>query len=75
MDANQQVGNLFQGNFVGATSLGSWLREFIKKLGSLKSQNQISVLAVIVFAVIFLMQVRTFQTASYISAVHLINLI
>ncbi|KAG7948734.1 hypothetical protein I3843_13G023700 [Carya illinoinensis] len=54
--ANQQVGNLLQGNFVDATSLASWLREFILKLGSLKSQNHISVLAVIIFAVVFLMQ-------------------
>lgn len=61
--ANQQVGNLLQGNFVDATSLASWLREFILKLGSLKSQNHISVLAVIIFAVVFLMQVCTFQPA------------
>ncbi|KAF5446122.1 hypothetical protein F2P56_031775 [Juglans regia] len=54
--AYHQVGNLLQGNFVDATSLTSWLREFIVKLGSLKSQNHISVLAIIIFAVIFLMQ-------------------
>lgn len=58
--ANQQATNLFGGNFVDATSLASWLREFIVKLGSLKSQNHISLLAVIIFAVIFLMQVFTF---------------
>lgn len=75
INANQQVGNHLQGNFIDTTSLASWLREFIVKLGSLKSQNHISVLAVIIFAVILLMQVCTFQPACYISAIHLINLI
>lgn len=69
IDANQQVGNLSQGNFIDATSLTSWIKEFIVKLGSLRSQNHISVLAVMVFAVIFLMQVRTFLPACYIFAI------
>ena len=54
----KQVGK--QTNFIDATYLASWIKEFIEKLGSLRSQNHISVLAVMVFAVIFLMQVRTF---------------
>jgi hypothetical protein len=58
VDAKQQVGK--QTNFIDATYLASWIKEFIEKLGSLRSQNHISVLAVMVFAVIFLMQVRTF---------------
>lgn len=69
IDANQQVGNLSQGNFIDATSRTSWIKEFIVKLGSLRSQNHISVLAVMVFAVIFLMQVRTFLPACYIFAI------
>jgi hypothetical protein len=68
IDANQQVGNRLHGNFIDATSLASWLKESIVKLGSLRSQVHISVLAVMVFAVIFLMQVRTFLPACYIFA-------
>lgn len=55
-DADQQVSNILQGNFIDATSLASWLKEFVMKLGSLKSQNNFPIVAVIVFAVIFLMQ-------------------
>lgn len=60
-NADQQAGCLLQENFIDATPLASWLREFILKLRSLKSQNHILVLAAIIFAVIFLMQVCTFQ--------------
>ena len=60
-NANQQAGRLLQENFIDATPLASWLREFILTLRSLKSQNHVSVLAAIIFAVIFLMQVCTFQ--------------
>lgn len=60
-NADQQAGRLLQENFIDATPLASWLREFILKFRSLKSQNHISVLAAIIFAVIFLMQVCTFQ--------------
>lgn len=63
VDAKQEVGK--QANFIDATSLASWIKEFIVKLGSLRSQNHISVLAVMVFAVIFLMQVRTFLPAYF----------
>ncbi|KAM3685527.1 hypothetical protein ACB098_11G127200 [Castanea mollissima] len=55
-NADQQAGCLLQENFIDATPLASWLREFILKLRSLKSQNHILVLAAIIFAVIFLMQ-------------------
>ncbi|CAL8121473.1 unnamed protein product [Prunus armeniaca] len=58
MDANQRVGNLLQGNLIDASPLTSWLRESVMKFqSSLRSQSShLPLILVIVFAVIFIMQ-------------------
>lgn len=59
MDANQRVGNLLQGNLIDASPLTSWLRESVMKFqSSLRNQSShLPLILVIVFAVIFIMQV------------------
>ncbi|XP_044494527.1 protein VASCULAR ASSOCIATED DEATH 1, chloroplastic-like [Mangifera indica] len=58
VDTNQQVGNLLQGSLIGATTFISLLRESVMTFCSyLKSQNHVSLILVIAFAVIILMQV------------------
>ncbi|KAF3445586.1 hypothetical protein FNV43_RR10762 [Rhamnella rubrinervis] len=56
-NVNQQADDYLQGQFIGAFSLASWLREsMIKFRSSLKSQGNLSHIIVVIFAVIFLMQ-------------------
>lgn len=58
MGTSQQVGNLFQGNLIDASPLTSWLRESMMKFqASLRSQSHLPLILVIIFAVIFIMQV------------------
>ncbi|KAK4848684.1 hypothetical protein QYF36_016093 [Acer negundo] len=55
---NQRIETHMQGNSISSTSVGSLLRESMTKFCSfLKSQNRVSLILVIAFAVIFLMQV------------------
>lgn len=63
IDAKQQVGNLLQGSPSDTSSLTSWLREYMMKFGSsLRSQNHLPLIIVIIVAVIFIMQVCTSST-------------
>lgn len=72
VDTNQQVGNLLQGSLIGATTFISLLRESVMKFCSyLKGQNHVSLILVIAFAVIILMQVHNSEQACYISSAHL----
>ncbi|KAK9202579.1 hypothetical protein WN944_017791 [Citrus x changshan-huyou] len=58
LDASQSVGNLLQGNLVDSAAIASWLRESMTKCCSfVKRQSGVSLILVIAFAVIFLMQV------------------
>ncbi|XP_044503062.1 protein VASCULAR ASSOCIATED DEATH 1, chloroplastic-like isoform X2 [Mangifera indica] len=58
IDTNQQVGNLLQGSWIGATAVTSLLRESMTKFCAfLRRQNPVSLILVIAFAVIILMQV------------------
>ncbi|XVE74112.1 hypothetical protein DITRI_Ditri11bG0172900 [Diplodiscus trichospermus] len=58
LDVNRQIGNLLHGSLTSASSIASLLREFGRKSYSyLKSQGHISLVLVVAFAVIFLMQV------------------
>jgi hypothetical protein len=58
---SQQADDLVQGNFTNATSIASSLGEYVTKLFSFfKSQSQISLVLVIAFIVIILMQVCKF---------------
>lgn len=60
MDGNQQMGNLFDGSFIDATSIKALLRELVRKSYSfLNNQSRISLVVAIAFVVIFLMQVRS----------------
>lgn len=55
---NHQVSNLFQGKLGDVTSFVSWFREFMSRLySSMKSQGNLSLVVVIIFFVILLMQV------------------
>ncbi|XP_060673481.1 protein VASCULAR ASSOCIATED DEATH 1, chloroplastic isoform X2 [Ziziphus jujuba] len=55
-DVNQQFGDL-QGNSIGAFSFASWFRESMKRFhSSLKNQGNLSLIIIVIFAVIFLMQ-------------------
>lgn len=69
-NVDHQVDDL-QGNFIGSFLL-AWLRESIIKFhSSLKSQGNISYVVVVIFAVIFLMQVFIyFEPYYYISAIY-----
>lgn len=61
IDAKQHVGNLLQGS-PSDTSSTSWLREYMMKFGlSLRSQNHLPLIIVIIVAVIFIMQVFTLR--------------
>lgn len=56
-NANQQLGNLFQGRLAGASSFASWLREiFTRFCSSLESRGNLSLVVIIIFFVILLMQ-------------------
>ncbi|GAY41819.1 hypothetical protein CUMW_062360 [Citrus unshiu] len=58
LDASQSVGNLLQGNLVDSAAIASLLRESMTKCCSfVKRQSGVSLILVIAFAVIFLMQV------------------
>ncbi|KAJ9171179.1 hypothetical protein P3X46_014576 [Hevea brasiliensis] len=58
LDVNERVGNLVQGNFMNATSDASLLGEYVAKFCKyLKSQSQVTMILVVAFAVIILMQV------------------
>ncbi|KAL5862359.1 hypothetical protein ACOSQ4_003655 [Xanthoceras sorbifolium] len=58
LDPNQRIENHVQGSLISSSSVGSLLRESMTKFCSfLKSQNRVSIILVIAFAVIFLMQV------------------
>ncbi|KAL5798999.1 hypothetical protein ACOSQ2_003819 [Xanthoceras sorbifolium] len=58
LDPNQRIENHVQGSLISSSSVGSLLRESMTKFCSfLKSQNRVSLILVIAFAVIFLMQV------------------
>lgn len=58
LDAGQSVGNLLQGNLVDSADIASLLRESMTKFCSfVKRQSRVSLILVIAFAVIFLMQV------------------
>lgn len=62
LDASQSVGNLLQGNLVNSAAIASWLRESMTKCCSfVKRQSGVSLILVIAFAVIFLMQVCNFE--------------
>lgn len=61
LDAGQSVGNLLQGNLVDSADIASLLRESMTKFCSfVKRQSRVSLILVIAFAVIFLMQVCKF---------------
>uniref|UniRef100_A0A2P2KW37 Uncharacterized protein MANES_01G274600 n=1 Tax=Rhizophora mucronata TaxID=61149 RepID=A0A2P2KW37_RHIMU len=62
MDINSQLGNLVTETFTSATSIFSLLVEYLTRFYSmLKSPSQISLILVVAFAVIFLMQVGNFS--------------
>ncbi|XP_057981673.1 protein VASCULAR ASSOCIATED DEATH 1, chloroplastic isoform X2 [Malania oleifera] len=74
-DANQGVGNSTQGNLIEANSTGSLFRKFMARLcSSMKTQNQISVVLVITFAMILLlMQLSIVVLLSRPQQVHVIQ--
>lgn len=58
IDRNQQIEIHLQGSSISSTSIGSLFRESMTRFCSfLQSQNRVSLILVIAFAVIFLMQV------------------
>lgn len=58
LDVKEGFGNLVRRNFMNATSVASLLGEYVTKFCTyLKSQSQITLILVVAFAVIFLMQV------------------
>lgn len=60
VNPSPNFGNRLQGNLIDSTSVSCMLREcMIKFRSSLKSQSHLSLFLVIIFAVIFFMQVRT----------------
>ncbi|XP_031277528.1 protein VASCULAR ASSOCIATED DEATH 1, chloroplastic isoform X2 [Pistacia vera] len=74
LDANQQVGNLLEGNLISATNITSLLRESMKKFCSyLKSQNRVSLILVIAFAVIILMQVSILVLLNRPQHIHVVS--
>ncbi|XP_048232217.1 protein VASCULAR ASSOCIATED DEATH 1, chloroplastic isoform X1 [Ricinus communis] len=58
LDVNERVGDLVQENFTNATAVASLLREYATRFSTfLRSQSQVSLILVVAFVVIFLMQV------------------
>ncbi|KAJ0051881.1 hypothetical protein Pint_00099 [Pistacia integerrima] len=74
LDANQQVGNLLEGNLISATNITSLLRESMKKFCSyLKGQNRVSLILIIAFAVIILMQVSILVLLNRPQHIHVVS--
>lgn len=60
VDGRHNVGTQLQGGFIDTSSVPSLFKDYMTKFRlSLKSQNNLSLLIVAIFALIFFMQVRT----------------
>lgn len=60
--ANQRVDNLLEGSLASTATIASLLTESMTKFCSfVKAQSRVSLILVIAFAVIFLMQVCSFK--------------
>lgn len=65
-EPNQQFSSLFYGKPGSILSSASWLRDFVSGLcSSLKSQGNLSLVVIIIFFVILLMQARTNFTLEF----------
>ncbi|XP_050237615.1 protein VASCULAR ASSOCIATED DEATH 1, chloroplastic [Mercurialis annua] len=74
LDDNVRTGNLMQGNFTDATAVTSLLGEYAtKSVTFLKSQSQISLVLIVAFVVIFLMQVSIVVLLNRPQNVHVVS--